>query len=115
MQVASSQLPRCYLVTRHPGAIKWLEHKGIRAECVEHFDPAVLRPGDVVIGILPVHLVAETCKRGASYLHLAVDVPRQMRGKEIPADMLDRFNARLVSYQCSESDINDPHFAGAFS
>lgn len=104
MQSPPPSPPRFYLVTRHPGAVQWLERKGIRAEQVVHLDPAALLPGDVVIGNLPVHLAAEACQRGVRYFHLVVDLPGHMRGKEIPADLLDRFNARLVSYQCSEAD-----------
>ena len=56
-------------------------------------------PGDVVIGTLPVHIVAEICARGGRYLHLTLDVPPQARGRELTADDMERFGARLEEYE----------------
>lgn len=93
-------MARCFFVTRHRGAIQWLARQGMEATLVSHLDPACLEKGDTVMGILPVHLVAEACARGARYLHLQVDVCAGVRGHELTADMMEALNARLVEFVC---------------
>lgn len=88
-----------YFVTRHPGAVEWAATQGIeRAIMCPHFDPSVVKDGDLVIGVLPVHLIAEVCERGGRYLHLVMDLPAEARGKELTVqDMVD-FGARLEGF-----------------
>lgn len=88
-----------YFVTRHPGAVEWAQRRGIEAQMVSHLDPTSIRPGDVVIGTLPVHLVAEVCARGGRYLHLTMNVPPEARGRELTADDMKQFGARLEEYK----------------
>lgn len=88
-----------HLVTRHPGALEWLLAQGFAAvEHVAHLDPARVVPGDTVIGTLPVHLAAEVCARGARYFNLSLDVPESARGRELSAEELERYGARLEEY-----------------
>lgn len=88
-----------WLVTRHPGALDWLRAQGFTAvEHVAHLDPARVAPGDTVIGTLPVHLAAAVCERGARYFNLSLDVPEHKRGRELSADELTAFGARLEEY-----------------
>lgn len=89
-----------YFVSRHPGALEWSRRRGIQARHVPHLDTTILQPGDTVIGTLPVHLVAEACARGVTYLHLRVDVPAHWRGHELDADQLEELEARLVALAC---------------
>jgi len=84
-----------YFVTRHPGAIAWAARRGIKARPVAHLDIARVRPGDVVIGTLPVGIAAEVCARGARFLALELDVPPEHRGRELTPDEMERFGARL--------------------
>lgn len=93
-------------VTRHAGAIDWALSKGIPAERVAHLDPSLVRPGDVVIGALPAHLAAEICERGGRYLHLALDLPEEMRGVELTAADMSRYGARLVEIRATVIDPN---------
>ena len=58
-----------------------------------------MRPGDVVIGTLPINLAAEVCVRGARYLHMSLDLPFEKRGLELSADEMQRFGARIEEYQ----------------
>jgi len=94
-------MPQRYFVTRHPGAIKWAQRNGLRARKIEmkDFDPQVVQPGDVVAGTLPIHLVAELNQRGAHYWHLTMDVPVDMRGRELTADDMDACGARLDEFR----------------
>ncbi|WP_367026824.1 CRISPR-associated protein Csx16 [Methylococcus sp. ANG] len=89
-----------FFITRHPGARVWAEQEGIRVDRrVDHLDPAEVSPGDTVLGTLPVNLAAEVCARGARYLHLSLTVPAEWRGRELSADDLRRFGARLEQFE----------------
>lgn len=88
---------RTLLVTRHAGAKVWIERQGIALDEVrDHLDVDEVRAGDRIVGTLPAHLAAEVCERGAEYVHLALDLPSGMRGRELSAEDLDRLGARLV-------------------
>lgn len=90
---------RIYLVTRHPGALDWLREQGYGdAQHISHLEPLEIEPGDTVIGTLPVNLVADLCARGAEYLHLRLDLPEHLRGRDLSADELTQLGARLEGY-----------------
>ena len=92
-----------YFVTRHPGAIEWAQRRGITARRIKHLNPRRIGAGDLVLGNLPVHVVAEIIARGARYLHLVLDVPRSERGGEWTADEMEsRLGARLVEYRVTQ-------------
>jgi CRISPR-associated protein Csx16 len=88
-----------YFVTRHAGAAEWALREGFAIDkTVAHLDPSEVRPGDVVIGTLPVHLAAEVCARGGRYLNLVLDLPAERRGLELTAEDMARYGARLAEY-----------------
>lgn len=87
------------LITRHPGAIEWAKRAGLRIDQqLDHLDPAIVQPGDVIIGILPVNLVADVCARGGRFYNLSLDLPPEARGRELTADDLERYGARIEPY-----------------
>lgn len=99
-----------YFVSRHPGAIEWACRKALAIDrFVPHFDPAPLHKGDVVIGTLPVHQAARVCALGARYVHLALDLPAEMRGRELSADQIESFGARLDAFDVNLS-ARQPEF-----
>lgn len=89
-----------FLVTRHSGAVQWIAARGIVVDqhC-PHLDPAEIGAGDTVIGTLPVHLAASICARGGRYVHLSIDLQSDARGRELGADELDRYGARLDAFE----------------
>jgi CRISPR-associated protein Csx16 len=88
---------RCWFVSRHVGAIEWAQSKALPVDiCVHHLDLARVRANDVVIGMLPVHMAAAVCAKGARYYHLAIDVAAADRGRELSPVELDAAGARLV-------------------
>jgi CRISPR-associated protein Csx16 len=91
-----------YFVTRHQGAKDLARRWNLDCRFVEHLTPEQLRPGDEVIGVLPVHLAAECLRRGARYYHLALNVPEGERlgraAAAYSADEMLKFGARLVPY-----------------
>lgn len=91
-----------WFITRHPGARNWARRQGLRIDrFVDHLDIAEIRPGDIVMGSLPVHLAAEVCARGARYFHLTIDLPQESRGRELSAEELERFGAGLAEFLVS--------------
>lgn len=95
-----------FLVTRHVQTLEWIVRQGIDVAAVHHIDPSRINVGDVVVGTLPVHLVAELNNRGARYLHLELHLPESDRGRELNEDDLDRFGARLVEYHATKVTQN---------
>ncbi|NYZ13548.1 CRISPR-associated protein Csx16 [Azospirillum sp. RWY-5-1] len=92
-------------VTRHAGAVAWAARRGIAAEMVDHLDIGRVRPDDVVMGTLPLHLAAAVCARGARFLHLELDLPPDARGRPLTADDMDRYGAALVEYRVERVDM----------
>jgi CRISPR-associated protein Csx16 len=93
-----------YFVSRHPGAIEWARRRGIEAITVDHFDVACVKLGDTVLGTLPIGLIAEVNLRGGKYLHLEIDLPSEARGKDLSADDMDQYDARLTEYEARRVD-----------
>ena len=88
-----------WFVTRHSGAAAWADRRGIAVDRhVIHLDEAAIAPGDIVIGTLPVHLAAAVCERGGTYWHLALDLPPEMRGRDLTAAEMEAASARLEPY-----------------
>lgn len=90
-----------YFVTRHRGAVTWAAESGVKARKVEmeNFDPEAVQPGDIVMGTLPVHVVAQVNAKGGHYWHLSMEVPIAFRGKELSADSMREFGARLEEFR----------------
>jgi CRISPR-associated protein Csx16 len=91
-----------FFISRHPGAVEWARRQGLAVDCwLPHLDVEQVQAGDTVAGTLPIHLAAQVCDRGARYLHLSLDLPAELRGRELSADQLTLARARLESYAVS--------------
>jgi CRISPR-associated protein Csx16 len=95
-------VPKTLLVTRHQGARDWAARHGhAGAVAINHLDGqtlASLAPGDRVLGSLPVNLVADVCSAGARYFHLTIDLSEEDRGRNLGADEMEAFHARLEEF-----------------
>ena len=88
-----------WFVSRHPGALEWAARQTLVVDAVvAHLDPSLVKAGDTVIGILPIHIAAQICERGGRYLNLSLDLPFAARGRELSADELDHYGARIEAY-----------------
>jgi CRISPR-associated protein Csx16 len=88
-----------YFVTRHPGARAWALDAGLNVDqVIDHLDSGCIQSGDTVIGSLPVNLAAEVCDRGGVYLHLSLDLPAELRGRELTAEQMRACGARLEQF-----------------
>ena len=94
---------KVWFVTRHPGAEKWARRQGLVIDVwCDHFKITDINQNDTVIGVLPVHLAAAVCRRGARYFNLTLDLPRSARGRELTAKEIARYGARLEEYRVTE-------------
>ena len=94
---------RWHLVSRHPGALAWL-HRHARPGPVfvhTHLDRLEFDAGDIVCGVLPVHLMARINQLGARVAVIEMDVPADLRGRELSPEELDAVGARLVEYRAT--------------
>lgn len=87
-----------WFVSGHAGAVDWARARGIEAEAVGHLDVGRIQAGDRVIGTLPVALAAQVCAAGAEYWHLTLDLPAEARRRELSADDMDAFGARIERF-----------------
>ncbi len=79
------------IVTRHDGAVEWLESHGISGEVIsslsdERIDE--LREGDAVYGVLPFHLIVEVLKRGA-FVSIIQFTSAPPRGRELTREDME--------------------------
>lgn len=98
-----------YLVTRHEGAVEWTRRRGINAQWKPHFtdaDIAEISARDSVMGPLPVQLIAEINARGGRYFHIEMDLPEEARRRELTADEMDAFGARMVEYRAERVEAH---------
>jgi len=99
------------IVTRHPGAVAWLQSRGVEGDIVSHLDPGQVGAGDRVYGVLPVHLIDECLRRGAEVFILQLpQIPPELRGKEITAEDMDRLGVKVyevASLQLREVDLRE--------
>ena len=89
----------CWFVSRHQGAVDWARIRKLPVDrFVSHLNVNDVRPGDSVMGTLPVELAAEVCRRGAKFYALCLTVSETQRGHGLTAEDLDRQDARLQRY-----------------
>jgi len=96
---------RRVLVTRHPGTVEWARRTGLMVDEVRDHLGGVseLDPGDVVVGTLPIPLVAALSCRGVVYVHLDPQLRPEQRGRELAVDELA---FRVRAYEAHErSDV----------
>lgn len=87
-------------VGRHPGAVSWMKTKRVPVDrWVDALDIDDVKPGDIVVGTLPVHLIADVCGRGARFVALCLDIPRNLRGAEFTEEEVGLLNGRLEAYE----------------
>ncbi|MDO5667635.1 MAG: CRISPR-associated protein Csx16 [Alcaligenaceae bacterium] len=91
-----------WFISRHPGALYWMQKNEIHYDKhVKHLDPSEIKAGDIVIGSLPINLAAVICAVGAEYWNLSLFIPESARGKELSADELDSYDAKLERFLIS--------------
>ena len=89
---------RWHLVSRHPGALAWLQRHARPGPVFvhTHLDRLEFDAGDIVCGVLPVHLMARINQLGARVAVIEMDVPADLRGRELSPEELDAGRGRTA-------------------
>lgn len=88
-----------YFISRHAGAVAWAESQGFHIDQqLAHFDVTLVKAGDVILGTLPVNLIAEVNERGGRYFHLTLELPADLRGQELTPQLMQEYGARLEEF-----------------
>lgn len=88
------------IVSRHAGAIEFVESAGFSGDVVEHFSPDMASPGMIIVGILPIPLIQEVLDSGARFILIIMpSIPQEMRGVELNPWQMRQYGARLVEIQ----------------
>jgi len=83
------------IITRHPGAVRWLESIGITGEIVPHFSGDVLK-GALYVGVLPLPMIKTIIDQGGQFLLLSLPgVAFGERGQELSPDEMTAAGATL--------------------
>ncbi|HJU41089.1 MAG TPA: CRISPR-associated protein Csx16 [Tahibacter sp.] len=100
-----------WIATRHAATIEWLRRRGIVGDrVVAHFDDGTLPArGDIVVGVLPVEWFARLCSLGVRCIHLAVEWPRELRGRTLTVDELETLAPHLVEVRVAIVGDVDPY------
>ena len=84
------------IVSRHPGAIRWLKSKFGNAEVIKHLDVADVTSADTVIGVLPLPMIKAILDKGAHFILLSLPkVAFSDRGSELTPGEMDDAGAKL--------------------
>jgi len=91
---------KTWFVSRHQGAIDWMKTQNDWTvdHWVEHLDVSLVKKGDIVIGILPLPLIADVCAKGAEFYALVMPQTRVQRGSEHSLDDMVQANCYLMRY-----------------
>ncbi|HDR0612024.1 CRISPR-associated protein Csx16 [Pasteurella multocida] len=78
-----------WFVSRHQGAIDWIKTQNIHIDhWVSHLEIDRIQANDIVIGTLPLHMVAQICEKGARFYFLSINLQENLRGQELTASQL---------------------------
>lgn len=80
------------IVSRHKSTIKLLKQYFPEAKVIGHLsNPNDIPSGSLVIGNLPIETVAELLKRGCRFVSVVLNIPPELRGKELGEEELRRY------------------------
>ena len=89
-----------HFVTRHSGAREWAREHGVRVDnWMSHLDISSIKTGDLVIGTLPVNIIADLQTHGVRYFNLSLNLPFEWRGCELSSEQMEQAQARLEEYR----------------
>ena len=93
-----------YFISRHPAALAWVNTQNINIDhWLEHLlDLSVFVSGDVVLGTLPIQLVAALNQKGVKYGHFSLTVPPQWRGAELDLEQVLDCNPEITYFHVEQ-------------
>ena len=79
------------IVSRHEATVNYLKKRFPDAEVVGHLSDPVAYKDCLIIGNLPIHMIAELLQNNNRFVLVALNVPPEMRGKELREEKLKKF------------------------
>jgi len=79
------------IVSRHEGTIDYLKKRYPNAEVVNHIDDPKKFKDSLIIGNLPINIIDTLLKNGNRFVLLTLNVPQELRGKELGEEELKRY------------------------
>jgi len=107
--VCRNRLKKTYIVSRHQGAIEWLNKQGYWGCVIPQWsfrNTMILNQGDVVIGTLPFPTIRDIIDLGATFIYIHLpEVFFTQRGQELTPEEMDRAGALLYYIRNLEMEI----------
>lgn len=98
------------IISRHSGAIAWLNAMGYVGETISHFDVGNIEPGVTYIGTLPIGMVNEILLRGGKFIVLSLpSIAFEERGSELSPNEMSYAGANLYAIQSLSLREIDPY------
>jgi len=92
------------IVSRHEGTISLLKKRFPDAEVVGHLsDPATYKDC-LIIGNLPINMIAELLQNNNRFVLVALNVPPELRGKELNEEELKKY---MKLYEVKKLEIEE--------
>ena len=79
------------IVSRHEATINLLKSKYPDAEVVNHISNPAEYSNCLIIGNLPINMIADLIKNGNRFVLVALNVPPELRGKELGEEELKKY------------------------
>ena len=86
------------VVTRHPGLVEFLKEQDIADDhttMVRYVQDSAVLTGLHVAGVLP-RVMASAC---ASFTEVTLEVPYELKGKELGLDEVRKFATSIITYE----------------
>lgn len=95
-----------YIITRHTASVQWIKKNlpNPQDETIvqPHLNPDIIQKKDTVIGVLPLHIIADIITKGANFYSLNIDCPPELRGRELDLQTLESLHPKLTKYSVAK-------------
>ena len=83
------------IVSRHPATVRFIKSlfpsDFFEVKTVEHIDkPEEVKEG-IVVGNLPLPLIAKLLKNGKKFIYVNMEIPQELRGKELDDEEVKKY------------------------
>jgi len=96
---------RKIIITRHAGAIAWIQFRGFKGTVIDHFDGDVER-GGIYVGVLPFPMIKKIIDGGAEFILLSLPaLTFEKRGQELTPGEMTVAGAKLTKILSIETEV----------
>lgn len=79
------------IVSRHPATVNLLKSKYPDAEIISHMTEDNIPSNALVIGNLPIEMIAKVLEKGNRFVSVVLNIPQELRGKELNEEELKKY------------------------